>query len=314
MTKDEFKQIILERLPESDCEIKTFTASRQPCVIICNNCKRELSKTRADSFLQRARSGFKNVCNFCDSSSERNVKRNILINKIQTSNPLIKCLDFNFKNIKQPVNFYCSKCNIVFSKSPSAYLDTPKCPNCEQQRVYKLNIDIIKRRCKEIWGNEYTVLSDDYRGNRHSNNKIMVKHNKCGFCWSIEVFNFLQKKKGCPRCDASKPEKEIRKWLEENNYNFDEQKVISYAGHNFRFDFYIHINNNIIKIIEYNGPQHYYAIDKYGGEEELKKQQLYDSLKAEYCERNNIELIILSGDVSSLLTYELAQRLNSQVT
>lgn len=311
MDKNDFKNIIIERLPDSDCEVIEYTASRQPCKILCNKCKREFSRSRADSFLQRARDGFTDVCKWCETNSDRANKHNNLVNKLQTLNPNIECLNTQFKNSKESIQFHCKQCDTIFTKTPAAYLNVPKCPFCEQERIYKLDIDVIKKRTQSIWSDEYTVLSNEYNGKRHSSNRILVKHNVCGFCWSVNVFNFLQKGKGCPKCAASKPEKEIRKWLENNNFSFEEQKVINYKNHNFRFDFCITINGQI-KMLEYHGNQHFIPVSIWGGEEGLKKQQLYDSLKEEYCKKNNIELIILKDGITPLLNDELAQRLRGQ--
>lgn len=260
MNKEDFKNIILKRLPNSDCEVVEYTASRQPCKIICNKCKREFNRSRADSFLQRARDGFTDVCRYCEKNSDKNFMHNNLVNKLQILNSNIECLNTRFENRQEKIQFHCKKCDTIFIKSPAAYIVTPKCPFCEQQTNYRLDIDTIRKRNGLIWGNEYTILSDEYHGKRHNSNMILVKHNICGFCWSVNVFNFLQKKKGCPRCAASKPEKIIRKWLEDNDFSFEEQKVINYENHNFRFDFYLNING-ITKIIEYNGLQHYKPIE-----------------------------------------------------
>ncbi len=43
--------------------------------------------------------------------------------------------------------------------------------------------------------------------------------------------------------------------------------------------------------IEYNGEQHYKSIERYGGEEKLKKQQERDKFVRKKCKENNIILI-----------------------
>ena len=45
------------------------------------------------------------------------------------------------------------------------------------------------------------------------------------------------------------------------------------------------------QVCEYFEQYGYKAIDFYGGEEELKKQQNRDSIKTQYCLDNNIKLI-----------------------
>lgn len=60
-----------------------------------------------------------------------------------------------------------------------------------------------------------------------------------------------------------------------------------------RFDIYIPSVNTAI---EYNGRQHYEAIEYMGGEEQLKLTQDRDSLKREKCLQNNCELYELKYD------------------
>lgn len=54
------------------------------------------------------------------------------------------------------------------------------------------------------------------------------------------------------------------------------------------FDFYLPDYNCCI---EYDGEQHFYPVEFYGGEEKFKRQQLLDSIKNQYCIDNNIKLI-----------------------
>lgn len=48
--------------------------------------------------------------------------------------------------------------------------------------------------------------------------------------------------------------------------------------------------------IEYNGKQHYEAIDIFGGEEGLKAQIERDKMKMEKCLQNNCKLFIVRYD------------------
>ena len=57
------------------------------------------------------------------------------------------------------------------------------------------------------------------------------------------------------------------------------------------YDFYIPSAN---LLIEFNGEQHYYPIDYYGGEEAFKLQKKHDKMKKQYAKNNNIDLLIIS--------------------
>lgn len=56
-----------------------------------------------------------------------------------------------------------------------------------------------------------------------------------------------------------------------------------------RFDFKIESNNEI-KLLEFDGQQHFYPIDIFGGEEGYKNTILRDDIKNQYCKDNNIPL------------------------
>lgn len=55
-----------------------------------------------------------------------------------------------------------------------------------------------------------------------------------------------------------------------------------------RFDFYLPQHS---AIIEFDGEQHFNAIDFYGGVETLERTQLHDAIKNAYCVTNNIHLL-----------------------
>lgn len=69
-------------------------------------------------------------------------------------------------------------------------------------------------------------------------------------------------------------------------YNFKDLK-----NGTLRFDFAIFKNNNLIALIEYQGQQHYYPVEHFGGEEKFNQQKENDILKRCYCKDNNIKLI-----------------------
>ena len=53
------------------------------------------------------------------------------------------------------------------------------------------------------------------------------------------------------------------------------------------FDFYLPEYN---MCIEYQGQQHYYPVEIFGGKKTFEKQQKHDNIKKEYCQKNNITL------------------------
>ena len=53
------------------------------------------------------------------------------------------------------------------------------------------------------------------------------------------------------------------------------------------FDFYLPEYNICI---EYQGQQHYYPVEIFGGKNAFESQVLRDNIKREYCQKNNILL------------------------
>lgn len=88
---------------------------------------------------------------------------------------------------------------------------------------------------------------------------------------------------GCRK--ASKGEERIREILEELQIQYIQQYSI--LG-KYKIDFYI---PDIKTAIEYDGEQHYFPIEYFGGKESFIKNQERDKIKNEYCIKNNIRLV-----------------------
>ena len=93
-------------------------------------------------------------------------------------------------------------------------------------------------------------------------------------------------------CLISKGEEQVRILLNERNINFTTQQSFDSCKYENserppRFDFYV--NNSYL--IEYDGQQHFYPIDHFGGDEQFIIQQQRDKYKNQWCKDNNIPLI-----------------------
>ena len=100
-------------------------------------------------------------------------------------------------------------------------------------------------------------------------------------------------------CSASHGNEYIEQLLLQKGIVFTREKIyndcISPTGALLKFDFCIEMKNKII-LIEYNGIQHYSAVDFFGGEEALLRQQERDNIKKKYCLDNNYCLEIIRYD------------------
>ena len=126
-----------------------------------------------------------------------------------------------------------------------------------------------------------------------------------GHRWSTEPRLLLQGY-GCPQCNESKGEKDVRQWLQQHKLNFQFQKMFADCKNkkSLPFDFYIHEINTCI---EFQGRQHYESVDLFGGEEKFYEIQRHDKIKSDYCKNNNINLICIPywEDVNDYLNKNL---------
>ena len=123
---------------------------------------------------------------------------------------------------------------------------------------------------------------------------ILVKCKIDGYEWNA-VPSRLLIGRGCPACNESNGERQIRQWLEKNHIQYECQKIFKDCKGQkcLPFDFYL---PRLQAVIEYDGQQHFKPIDFAGrGDEWAKSQfetiQQHDQIKTEYCKRNNMELI-----------------------
>ena len=68
------------------------------------------------------------------------------------------------------------------------------------------------------------------------------------------------------------------------------QKLNGKKGVPLRYDFGIYQNGKLVILIEFDGEQHFKAINFFGGEEGLQENQKRDKIKNEFCLKNSITL------------------------
>lgn len=113
----------------------------------------------------------------------------------------------------------------------------------------------------------------------------------CGKSYQASVCSRTGKRSyGCGVCAESNLEKNVRKFLEENNINFKPQKRYDDCKDKKKlaFDFYL-TDYNVL--CECQGKQHMEPIEFFGGIPTFEIQQRHDKIKKEYCFKNNIKLI-----------------------
>lgn len=181
-------------------------------------------------------------------------------------------------------------CKYEYEVEPHSFLKGHRCPKCSGRMAY--TTESFKEKVFEIIGDEYSVLGEY----KDSSIKILMRHNLCGCEWNVLPSTFISTGSRCPDCNGSKGEKIIRNYLENIRINFKPQYTIDNLRNIrlLRFDFCIlDINYNLLGLIEYQGIQHYEPVERFGGEEGLRKCKINDNIKYNYCIGNNIPLLYI---------------------
>lgn len=176
----------------------------------------------------------------------------------------------------------CGKEKIILGKS----LRTGKTKSCGKCRV-----DVVDDLTGQKFG-KLTVLERDF--SRPSNNDGAFWRCKCECGNETIVLGKNLKQHNCLSCGClvSYGENIIKKILQDNNINFKTQysfqDLYGLKGGLLRFDFAIFDEeNNIQRLIEYQGQQHYENSSWFDVPFE------HDKMKRQYCKNNNYILVCI---------------------
>lgn len=213
-------------------------------------------------------------------------------NKLNDAHPKENLKAVVYTTRRQEAKVKCLTCNMEYVKKGAYFLDKRKvsiCKNCfpTQSNILKETFELPE---------EYSYIQK-YQGMQ---NKILIKHNKCGFIWKVKPNN-LKYGRGCPKCSKkmSHGEKRIINWLNKNEIQYIFQKPLKINGYNLTIDFYL---PQYDLYIQYNGQQHYKPIDFFGGKEKFTLQLKWDTAKKEYL-KNKLLIIPYTcyNDIENIL-------------
>lgn len=244
----------------------------------------------------------KNYDNYCPQCRMDNL--NFKLDKLNKSDD-IEVIDRSLVDDK--MLFKCKICNNEWRANVYNILKGNRCPNksCIAKRISDANkmshsefvekLSIINPNIKVL--GKYTL----------SQNYIEVQCLVCGNIWNPTA-NSLINKTGCPKCRQSHGEIEVSSYLENHKIKYESQKKFPELGR-LSYDFYIPADN---LLIEYQGRQHYQAVEYFGGEETFILQQDRDKRKRNFAKENNINLLEIkyNEDVTEVLNnyYNLSSK------
>ena len=195
-----------------------------------------------------------------------------------------------FKNSNDKVKIICRE-HGIFEQKASAHTSGQGCMECRLEKR-RTGLDVFLSRCFEIHGNKYDYsLITEYKNTLTKLDIICKKHG----VFKMTPSHHVNRKQGCPICSESIGEMIINNCLENKCLEFKREFKFKDCLHikELRFDFYIPKDNICI---EYQGKQHYEPIDHFGGLDKFNELIKRDKIKKEYCENNNILLIIIKYD------------------
>lgn len=224
-------------------------------------------------------------CRFCGH------ERTALINKIsldEVKDRLFKKYgnkfqyDFSkFKTLESKIKCSCP-IHGEFEIRVSCLLKDKNCWKCKGTQPQTGNLELFLERSKKIHNGYYDYSKSTYTKGKEKTIIICPKHGEF-----LQSPSAHMRGQGCPSCKMSRGEKLIRTWLSNNKIDFKPHHCFDDYKRRY-YDFYLPGHN---LCIEYDGELHYIGPKRLGGEEKLKKRQLLDIEKTEYCIKNNIRLL-----------------------
>lgn len=188
----------------------------------------------------------------------------------------------------------CNCGNIISTLRSSLISGATQSCGCLRKEKSAIHLaDVSSCNFIDLTGERFGKLTVLYKSNNKSKNGVLW-HCKCDCGKEKDILSNSLRSNNTASCGClgkSKGEYKIEKILLDNNINYIKEYPIKINEHNFRFDFAILQNNQLQYFIEFDGSQHYYPSNLFGGEEYFNYIKNNDKIKNEYCKNNNIPLI-----------------------
>lgn len=191
-------------------------------------------------------------------------------------------IDGDYINSSTKIRCVCRIDGYTWDAFPNNLLKGVGCPVCygNKRKTHQEYVADVKNIDSNIEVIETYI---------NAKTKILHKCKIDGTEWMMDPHHILIGR-GCPLCNISRGEKEIRDYLIGHNITFIPQYTFDKCKNKklLPFDFYLPDYN---ACIEYDGVQHFEPIERFGGIEKFVEQQHNDLIKTSFCESNNINLL-----------------------
>lgn len=195
----------------------------------------------------------------------------------------------NYKGINSDVEVYCPNCKKYFITNAYIHSTGHKCPVCakeESASKIRFTIDEVISKANKVHNNKYDYsLITTYKNCETKYPIICPLHGTF-----IQSMNNHLRGVGCPICNESRLENEIRHLLKENSINNECSKHfdwLKYKG-TMHLDFFL---PDINVAIECQGIQHFSPVEFFGGKKAFDEEINRDTAKNELCRQNGIKIL-----------------------
>jgi len=190
----------------------------------------------------------------------------------------------SFDKTSEKINILCPE-HGEFKQTVSDHLFGYGCQKCgltTRSNSRTKNSEYFISKAIEVHGNFYDYSNVIYE---KANRKVNIK---CPIHGEFEQTpnDHTSNKNGCPICNESKGEREIRNYLTNNNIDFTPQKRFPDCKdiRTLPFDFYLPDYNICI---EYDGEHHFIEMKEFRKNISLLDTQKKDKIKTDYCTNSN---------------------------
>lgn len=276
---DEDRKRMIEERGYELLEISREKQKNRMFVFITIKCSNgHVSKMKWDNFKQGK------GCKYCANNTKFSYEEV----KEYIENFGYKLLSEQYESGKEKILVKCPNPNhepyeVRFSAFKNQNQRCEKCSREIASEKRKHDYNFIK---ESIEFYNYKLLSNEYNGSLEELDLMCPNGHK--FKMSFEKFYNAGHR--CTKCSESKGEREITRIL--NQYDIKSVSQYKFNDCKFKkclpFDFYLPDYNILI---EYDGEQHYKIFDYFGGLDKFIDTKIRDTIKNEYCKKNNIKLI-----------------------
>lgn len=223
-----------------------------------------------------------------------------------------------FDGTKSEVEMRHNECEFTWKIVASSFIHRGnRCPQCSNRRPTVENCIVTVRPDIAIdWHPTKNINITPYECVPGSCFKVWWQCHKCEHEWEARVKDRCCDGRECPNCSPtfgkSKGEIYIKECLTRHGMKYKSQHTYADCRDKAALQFDVAVLSEtfeVLCLIEFDGENHFYPIERFGGQEGHEETKRRDEIKNKYCEENNIILIRipywLRDHVDEVLTYWL---------